>query len=491
MKKLQSILPAKTLTLIQSIVCLIIMLVIVFMSWGTIFTAEVSKTDKAVETFESVVNSMGGDNDVEMPGTVEISAPYVVKSVGSLGDVLKSVMNTAKNISEVNKSYNSGNDIDPDKLQSDMDKFEDNANELSESLQSDEFVGFVTLIVAVVSAFSESFLLGIVYLALIVMAIILPILATIRFLIALVSFIKHISAPEISFSTIVKGYGAVFSMFPLLWLMKIIAPAVEFSSGVTVMVALLIVGLALNLVASRLKAYTPSQFKYINLLQGMSAIGIVGYFIFMLNISGMDLFGHIWDALPAFVKSAEFSEYALPYIMIMIMVVLMISATSYVANIACRLACMVPAPKVVAGRPVQFAKDTYIASAAMSLGLIIAPIVLMVTKFSLDLGDDMASFVIFSIGIIIMFVAEILMATLKKMLCSDTTAEDVHAVLTGCPTGDVSEAPAAQEAAATEATAQEAVAEETVEIVTDEAVEEQAETVENTAESEEKSEDQV
>lgn len=467
MKK--SLLPVKALTLIQNIVCLLVMLVIVIMSFGPIFTAEVNKTDKAVDIFEKVVNSVGGNESVEMPDTVEISAPYVVKSVGSLGKVLKSALNTLKDASAANDAVNNAqSEMQNDPMNAegamedaskDIENLQNSASELSAELKDEDFVSFLTLVVVVITAFGENILLGIVYVALIVLAIMLPIYATIRFIIALVSFFCHLVSPDRSFSTISKGYGAVLAMFPALWLMKIIAPAVKFSTGVTLMVALLVAGLVINFVASRLKAYTPAQFKYINMLQITSAVAVIGYFVFMLNISGMNMFGHIWEALPAFAKSAKLTDLILPYLMVMAMIYLLSLAAKYVAKIACRLACMVPAPKVAAGCPVKYAKDTYMFSAALSLGLIAAPIVLMVAKFNLDLGDDMISFILFSAGIAVMFIAELLMVILKKTLCANVTAEDVHAVLTGCPTGDTTvEQTAVTEPEAT-ATVEEPVAE--------------------------------
>ena len=415
MNKLQSILPAKTLTMIQSILCLVLMLVVVIMSFGTIFTAKVNASPKAAEMYDSVINGVDPDSNVEMPTEVKISAPFLFKSIGSAGSVIKNALNTAKTASDLNKDVQSGA-VDQKTAEEDLENLQEDANKLSESLQDDGFVDFVALIVVVVSAFGQNFLLGIVYMALIGLTIALPIVATIRFLIALISFIKNVKTlttdPGSTYSTVAKSYGAIFAMFPTLWLMKIIAPEVEFSAGVIVMIVLLIVGLVFNLVASRLKSYTPAQFKYVNVLQGASIAAVIGYFIFMLNISGMNFFDHIWDALPAFIKSAEFSDLAIPYIMIMAMISILIATCKYIQLIVCRLCCTVPCPKRKIDMPMVFANDTYMASAGMSLGLIVAPIVLMVTKFKLDLGDDMISFVLFAIGIVIMFAAEIVLLQL-------------------------------------------------------------------------------
>lgn len=511
MKK--SILPVKLLTLLQNIICVVILFAIAFISLGPIFTAKIDKSDKAVEIYNGIIDTLDENNEnaekPEMPEMVEISAPYVIKSIGSIGPIIKGAIKSAKSVTDsANKISNSVDNINnatqtpnnitsqedleniqqaqndiqnsANDIQEGLDELDKSKSEISETLKSQEFVNFIALIVVIANAFSQNILLGFVYLILIVLAFVLPFYATIRGIIALVSLLKNIGDQGKAHSTISKCYRAVFEMFPTLWLMKIIAPAVEFSSGIKLMVGLLIAGLVLSLIASRLKAYTPVQFKYVNLLQGMSVVAIIGYFIFMLNIGGMDMFGHIWDAFPTFVKNVEIQDWILPAIMILVIISLLETACKYVSRIACRLACMVPAPKTIAGRPVEFAKDNYIVSAAASLGLIIAPIVLMVTDFKLDLGDDMGTFVVFSLGVAIMFIAELLMLILKKSLCRGLTSEDVHAVLTGCPTGDSVATDATEAVKADQATAVEdnAVAEEQV---SDTVEEQNAETVEEQA----------
>ncbi len=509
MKK--SLLPVSKLTLIQNAVCLLVMLAVLFLSFGSIFTATVSKSDKAVEIYDSVIDALDEGNEnadkPEMPETVEVSVPYIVKSVGSVGKIFKAAIKSAKDVksdadkinSGVNNINSANNKVTSDDdygnmlngalqaqddiesgmndIQDGLDGINDAKNDISDTLKNEDFLGLVALIVVVANAFSQNVLLGIVYILLMILSFVLVLTAVIRFIIVLVSFLKNLKDPGKAHSTISKSYCSLFSLFPLLWLLKIIAPAVEFSAGVKAMIVLMIVGLVLNFAASRLKAYTSVQGKYLNVLQGMSVIAVVGYFIFMLNIGSIDFFGHVWDALPNVIKTAKAPvDYLLPVTLVILMIGLMISACQYISKIACRLACMVPAPKTIAGRPVQLAKDKYIAPAAMSLGMVIIPIVLMKSKLALDFGDDMGKFVLFSAGIIIMFVAELLVSILKKSVCAGLTAEDVHAVLTGCPTGDF-EADAEEKAETVNETAE---AED--EVKSEEAVSEEAAAEEATAE---------
>ena len=77
----KSIIPAKTLTLIQSIVCLIIMLAVVCRSFGTIFTVELNKDEGTTEMFNSIVNGISDEENVELPDKVEVNAQANVLEV--------------------------------------------------------------------------------------------------------------------------------------------------------------------------------------------------------------------------------------------------------------------------------------------------------------------------------------------------------------------------------------------------------------------------
>ena len=497
MKKLHKILPAKRLTLIQNIITMVLLAVIVFMSFGTVFTATVNKDATTVEMFDKIVNGLGGD-PVEMPDTVEVSAPYIIKSVGSVVDILKSGMSAVKDAMELSDSakqvQEEADDLstpqDAADLQYEVNNLEEQANKtqakvnsLSESLKSDDFVSLVTLIVIIIQAFGESLLLGIIYVALIGLSLSLPIVAIIRFILALISFFRYLGKPGEGYAKISKSFGAIFVMLPILWLFKIIAPQITFGSGIITMVILCIVVLAINLIASRLKAYTPVQFKYINVLQGASLFGVIGYFLIMLNIDGMGIFDKIWGGIGSFMDKTETGKMLITVAVIVAFVIVLINTCKLIKKIACRLCCMVPAGKVMA-------HDTAIVGATLALVLIAAPVYLMVGGFELDLGDGMTSFILFAVGAGLIFVSELVMLILKKTLCASATGDDIHAVLTGCPTGEDAEAPAeeaeAENAPVEEQTStEEAPKEETV--AAEETVEsvEAVETVEIVAEESE------
>ena len=516
MKGLYKLLPAKRLTLIQNLVSVILLAVIVFMSFGTVFTAHIEKNETTTDMFDSIVNSFGDGEAAEMPETVEVSAPYIIKSLGSLGKILKSGMDAIKNATELagdaQKVQDDINnfDSDPDSLDdlqnnadnlgnlensaSDLEnkanKTKDSVNELGESLKSEEFISLISLIVVIAQGFSTNFVLGLVYFALIALAIILPVIATIRFIIALVSLIKNLGNPGKAYTTITKSVGGIFVLFPTLWLFKIIAPQVEFAKNITTMVALLIVIMVMNLVASRLKCYTPAQFKYVNVLQAVSVFSVVGFFLFMMNIDGMHFFDHLWDRMDVFAKTAKGGDIALVSLIVLVTVLLLFFLVKFIKKLAFRLCCMVPTGKVLA-------HDSYLVTAIFGVGLIAAPMFLMKGKFGLDLGDDMKSFTVFSVGIVLMLVCEIVLPILKKTVCASATADDIHAVLVGCPTGTPDEAPVeeapVEESPVEEAPVEEAPVEEAPveEVPVEEAPVEEAPTEETAAEEAPEEKDQA
>lgn len=485
MNKSKGILPAKTLTLIQSIACIALMVLIVISSFSAIFTVKIEKTSGAVDMFDKIVNSVGEGEKAEMPEEVEVSAPYLIKSLGSVGSILKSSMKTIKNATELSNSANDvQNDMnngeysdlgnDADELNAKAEATMDSVNEISEALKSEGFVGLIALITVIAQAFGQSFILGLIYIALMAMTIVIPVTALVCLIKAVISFIIHLGNPGEGYSKIAKAFGDVFILFPTLWLMKIIAPQIEFTASVTVMVVAIIVALAIGLVASRLKGYNSTQFKYINALQGASLVGVIGYFIFMLNVDKSHIFDTIFDNMGAFAKTAKFADVAIVVLLTLAMVSILFTSCKYIKNIACRMCCMYPAPKQKKNGKVAHANDTFIGNAAVALALVAIPVALMVTSFKLDLGENMTSFILFSVGIVMMFVAELVFSVLKKAF--GVANEDVRAVLTGCPTCEEADEEEAEEAATEEVVIEEAPAEEAVveEVAAEEAPAEEA-----------------
>ena len=244
MKSLQKLISPHKLSLIQSIVGLAIMLAIVIMSFGTIFTAKVELDTDMLDSFNDMVEEFGGKS-VEVPKEVEFSAPGMIASISSVGKILKAAMNTAKTAME--QANRADGEEDLEKIE---ESLENTKNAMTSDMQG--IVNFIAIILVMVQAFGQSVVLGLVYLALIFMVLALPFILAITFLTALIPFFKHLDDPEEAYPRIAKKFGSMFGNFVVLLLLKVIAPEVEFGGVVTGIVILCAIGFVINIIASRL-----------------------------------------------------------------------------------------------------------------------------------------------------------------------------------------------------------------------------------------------
>ncbi len=444
MKSLQNLISPRKLSLIQSIASLVIMLAIVIMSFGTIFTAKVEKTADMVESFNEMVENMGGKK-VEIPTEVEFSAPGIISSIGSLGKVLKGAIDTAKDAADLSKSSKEADDIeDIEKLEEKAEKTKDSAKNMADGMQG--LANFIAMILIMVEAFKQSVILGLIYLALISMTLLLPIILAITFLTALIPFLKNLQEPEAAYPKIAKKFGSMFGSFVVLLLLKAIAPEVTFGGVITGIVVLCAIGFVLNIVASRMKPATDLQTKFLNVNQIVSLAGFGAFMMFFTALKGTNLFNRIWERLDDFaldhLSKEDSTTLLLSMAMIFVMIVVLFSICSYLQKVCCRMACMVKTGKVAT-------RDNYIVSTALALLVVIIPVVLMKGEYALKLNDEeMGAFTLFAIGVVLMLVVEIVYAVLKKALCKGLSHEDVVAVLSGV---GAEEAPAVEEAPAEEA----------------------------------------
>ncbi len=69
MKKL---IPAKTLTLIQNLICLVMMIVVTIFSCMNLFVVPVNMNEDVRNTMEETMAKLSDDGTVEIPETIEI-----------------------------------------------------------------------------------------------------------------------------------------------------------------------------------------------------------------------------------------------------------------------------------------------------------------------------------------------------------------------------------------------------------------------------------
>ena len=459
MKSLQNVISARKLSLIQSLVSLAIMLAIVIMSFGTIFVAKVELDGKMLDSFNDMMEEFGGDEKVEFPEEIEFSAPNIISSISSIGKIIKSAFDTMKSVTELSKAAKDADDA------ADLEELEDKAAQAEDSMKSlasdkQGLINLVAIIVVMASAFKESVILGLIYFLLIGMTLVLPFVLAVKFIIALIGFLKNVNAPEEAYPRIAKGFGSMFGEFVVLLLLKMIAPQVEFGGVITGIVVLCAIGFVLNIIASRMKPMTAAQTKFLNVNQIVSLAGFGAFMMFFFSLTNTNLFNRIWERLGKFALENANKDGVMKIMlnmgMITVMIAMMFAICSYLQKVCCRMACMIKTGKVTT-------RDNYIVSTAISLLVVIIPLVLMNGDYKLKLNDDeMSAFTIYAIGVVLMLVVEIVSAALKKSLCKDLSHDDIVGVLSGMPVVEekAAEAAPAEEAAAEEVPAEEAAAEE-------------------------------
>ena len=502
-KSISKVLPGKLLTIIQSIVCLVLILVICAMSFLPIFTLKVDMPDGVKTKVEEIMDELGND-DLKIPETIDVSLPFIVKSVVSTFSILDDVMEILSDVYDIQDSAEKlQEDADnmqnaADSMDSDIQNAEDNKEELEKkeeelnqsadelqgaidntkdklhSVLDQDILNLIVLFVALFYVFTSNILLGFCNVLLFSMVFIIPITTVLSSIRAIIGFFTKLKDPGRGFHKVAKAFSALFAIFPLIFVVMILVPEIQFAGTVFVMLALCCVGLGISLIASRLKYYEKPEFRYINVLQIVSlcSLGAFLTFFFAMTKSSVvaEMFGHYGDYL---LSAGGWKSALLPLILMIVFVVVLILMFGYMTNVVTRLACMSKSKS-----------DNHIVTLSVGLLAIIIPIILMKTNFALAFSaETMKMYIISSVGIGLMFACEIVMAVLGKTLCANAGREHRADIVTGAyiyvESSESSEEAVEEKAVAEEAVAAEAVA---AEVAVEEAVVEEAVAEETVAE---------
>ena len=502
----------KTTSMIQVWGCLLLAIISVFLSFAPMVTLETgSSADMIEEAFDEMFD---GQIEADIPDEVSISAGRVISSVSLIAQIVDVGIDSAK----AAKAEASGDDFDQDKLDEKVEKLE-------ERLESEETMETAVAIVAIVNTVVEGFkgedegssvgignivaalfvLLAILYV--LVFTVIFPIVFIITALIMLITALVKVKDPLAAAPKISTKLPGLITMPMLFMVFQCIIPGMGFASGILWIWLLAFAAVLINVVVSRLRAYTKEDFIYATVIQGGALIGAIGYIVFFLNILKTNILSSFlhdsWCDYTAlaltFNKAGEEISWAfvVDAALILVYVSLVISSLGYFSSCAKRL------PLAVGGKKTADLGETKIARAVILLFTAIIPKVLLTLEHNfdnyLDDSDGAESFLSLSgegesalnaalAGLIVMLVAEIAIAVCSKALCKGISKEEKLAVRMGeARTPEVAapaEEVAAEEAAAEEAVAEEAVAEEAAaeEAVAEEAVAEEAAAEEAAAE---------
>lgn len=510
MKKL---IPAKTLTLIQNLICLVMMVVITIFSCMNLFVVPVNMNEEVRTTMEETMSKLSDDEKLEIPETIEIGLPMVIKSVASTGEAVKAMMDAVKSVKDTtdkamdfsSSMENADTDYQsPEEAQKSADEMQKQADDLSKGAEEAEaaaknalskltgaLMNMILLIFMIIGGFKSSFIVGILYVGLLFTISILPLYCIVRTIMIIVKFFTNLKDPDEGYRKISKTFGKTVCMFPIFLFYLLIIPGFKFTGTTTGIFVCLAIVLVLNTLIPRMKDFSAAENRYLNAVQIISVVSIGAFLLFFFNIAKAGLFDAMFDRLSVIIGQSE--KFPLMEIAIVTAIcVLLFLTCKYLGRVACRLACMV---KVTSKGDV---KESCISRVVMALIVVVGTIYLTVSDFALKLTSaGSTAFYMAVVGTVLMLGCEIALLVVKKKLSATVTPEQMKAVMVGCPSGiaDVEAAPASEEAPAEEAPAEketldgEIPAEERVvaESVTEEAsAEEEAE-----EEAEEKAEEKA
>lgn len=416
--KLKELTRGKGLALLENIALLAIIVIMLFMSFGTIFSLSLEVSDEFEEDLNDVIYELTGENDVQFSKEIDINFMFLVKTATTIVDIIE-VIDDIDN--------NSSSDAPAEKLD-------------DEDLQN--MVDLVVFAFALVSRFGDImeiddieeldsktvinaivFIICVVYL--IVFTLILVLTLVFASIGALFSFLISGKKTGKASARISKSIHRIIKLFPGLIFIQLFTTEIEYGSAITGILWLCVAALAIGVLVSRLKKYDGPDFKYLNILQGVSAVSVAGLVMFVLNLLETDI---ILEALYQ-VFTVEFIENLvdgnveiIPLVFLLLLIISVSIALKSIPRVVTRFACMSKSKSAV-----------HIAKAVMSLLVVIVPFVMMnYDKVGFSLSDDQYTcFILASVGVVIMLVAEIALAVLTDNFCDDCTEDNQMKIVTG------------------------------------------------------------
>ncbi len=425
--------------------------------------------------------------------TIDISAIKLVKSIGVMGKVMSATM---KGVKDKNMS-NTGSEIEA-------------------ILKTDEGKETIVIAVSLVSTVASNFdtkntdasgalasvltmLVSIIALmALLALTFIIPIMLAWATLTALISALTNLDTPEEVSTKIARKLPGFISIPFTLMLFQCVVPGMSSGKGIIGVCIVSILSAVLGLVISRLRSYDSAAFRYLNIVQGVSVVGIIGFVVFFFNLVKTNIFSaFLHGKFAEYVakvgvtlaanKNAEVQEgYAIDLILILIYVAMALASVTYLEKCAQRLACSKSANKKGA-----FPKDTCIVRAILMLAVYILPTVVMGRKSyyvnvtsTEAIGDESllkltaeqeGALSKVLVGIIIIIAAEVALIVLKQVFCKGMNSESMKVLMSGAETAPVADevAPEASEVAETVEAAETATEEAAPEVVEEASAEEE------------------
>ena len=390
MRTLEKIFSPKLVSILQTVFCFLLMIVLLWASLGTVFELEVNLNENMTSFIDKIFSS-ASEEEFVIPEKVEVSLPFILKSIGgAIGFIVSMVA------SLFGKTFEALGNV------------------------SQGAVDLICLIAAVISALQTNLVLGACYAFILYTVFAIPISCVINLFICLISILKNITNPGKAFHRIGKSFAKITHKLPLILLIVALVPDVKLGKGVIGIFAACLGGLAVSLIASRLKVYEKAELKYINLLQIFSLAAVGAFGVFYMNIGKANL-------IPSFVREA--AEYGtadaqsafIELVFLALYVTALVIFFDYLTKSLTRLACMSSSKS-----------DTHLFTVIVGLVVAALPFVVNYMGFGISLSDEqLSAHIVCTVAIGIIFVLEIVFMILSAVLCKDVKAAQRKAIITG------------------------------------------------------------
>ena len=268
----------------------------------------------------------------------------------------------------------------------------------------------------------------------IVMAFVVPIILVIAAIAAVIKALRNIKTPEDASGTVASKLTPMLSMTLTVMLFQCVINegVMEAGSGLTTIFTLAIISVAVNFIATRLREYPSAQFRYINIVQPVAILSIVGFLVFFFNVLNTDI---TTTFIKYFMPRAIVSEEYAVLVMMGLYLLFVLGCVGYLDKAARRLSCAVKpeGPKGLVGLFVKGkVSDNNIVHAVMNLLVYVLPtVVISMDWFKFRTQENADAFGGVIVGAVIMLVAEIAAIVLRKVFCKNLSTRDAEDLLVG------------------------------------------------------------
>ena len=440
---------------LQSLSCLLLIFLMLFMSFGSLYSVEVKATREvkmtiddmvdllneiAVEKVEQTEPTMPDDTDtaseeldetetsaqkvkIVLPERVNVNLYMFIKMLFKLDDVSR-VLNGALEL------YSSMGDIE--NYNQTLENLYTTMSEARALVTSDEFVNLLALVVTVMHEYGESSFAGTGMIIMILMTVFLPLALWTLISIMLVGTLITVWNAERWYFWMNKCFKAALRIFTVVLAVLLFSGTINLGWGLIISFIACVLGIVIASLFSRLKSRTREGIKYINVLHIASAVKLVGFVVFFLCFAKTNLVGQFVGVIFTDVLKNIFSQdYGTVFLKQFLFTIIAFAAIiALFASFATFIGTLSRA-----GGMQKRNKESCMFSTVMCAVLILAPIIVSTFYSGVSIANANMGYVFGSfIGILIMILSEIAIPVCRKYFCRDLKETEKDAILRGLET---------------------------------------------------------